>query len=184
MFFLQKKMDLGLITAAREGNLPLIRDLINRGPGEAGIHAQIDRALIAAATNGKLSVVRELLDRGANIHTQNDSPLTQAARYGHVFVVRELLDRGPPNYVHAQNDRALFGAAQNGYSDVIQELLNRGADINRLSSELQAEYHHLVPKFIAPNEYYLLESSIEGIENSSSDRWILRTDHIWYTLNR
>ena len=76
-----------LIKSAREGELEVVRLLLDRG---ADVHAKNDDALQWAAYNDHLEVVRLLLDRGADVHSMNDDALQWAAEMGHLEVVALL----------------------------------------------------------------------------------------------
>lgn len=168
-----------LIRAARDGNLPLVRELIASG---VDIHTRDEEALSYAAMNGHLDVVRELLNQGADPNIESSRPLRYAAENGHLNVVRELLDRGAN--VHTENEWPLRQALQFRRTAVIHELLIRGADFNRLLPEDQIRFRHLIPKVIVPQEYYQLESYIEEINETPDNFLIADKNNPGYILRK
>lgn len=94
------ELQLRLITAAREGNLPEIRETLKFG---ANPHLPVDGSY---------------------------SPLWVAASSGHADAVRLLLDNGAEvNHVSGPGNTALNGAASNGHLEVVQVLMEGGADV-------------------------------------------------------
>jgi hypothetical protein len=91
------KLQLRLIAAAREGNLPGIREALKFG---ANPNLTVDDSyppLQVAAASGHADAVRLLLDNGAQVNHVSgvdNTPLNAAASYGHMEVVKVLLERG------------------------------------------------------------------------------------------
>jgi len=91
------KLQLRLIKAAREGNLPEIREMLKFG---ANPNLPIDDSfppLQTAAASGHADAVRLLLDNGAQVNQVSDfqnTPLNDAAYYGHLEVVLVLMEQG------------------------------------------------------------------------------------------
>ena len=91
------KLQLRLIAAAREGNLPGIREALKFG---ANPNLTVDDSyppLQVAAASDHADAVRLLLDNGAQVNHVSgvdNTPLNAAASYGHMEVVKVLLERG------------------------------------------------------------------------------------------
>lgn len=91
------KLQLRLITAAREGNLPEIRETLKFG---ANINLGVNDSyppLQVAASRGHADAVGLLLDNGARINQVSNyerTPLNAAASNGHLEVVQVLMERG------------------------------------------------------------------------------------------
>ena len=81
---------MGLIQAARDGNLEEVQRLINQGPGEAGIHFQDDRPLILRSFQWSSFSCRILVSRGADIHARDDQLLFMQLGHGRFSTCRIL----------------------------------------------------------------------------------------------
>ena len=146
----QAQLDAGLISAAKENDLPKVCEHLRRGADiEARENTQRFRrtALMIAASDGFLDLAKLLHANGANVNRQagnhsygggtDDSPgwsaLHYAATAGHANIVSWLLDSGAD--VDARWGRggapiktALWEASFWGRADVVEILLSRGAD--------------------------------------------------------
>ncbi|KAI9710899.1 MAG: hypothetical protein M1820_002334 [Bogoriella megaspora] len=98
------KGERGLTLAASNGNLEILRILLDHGAVVALKHTTkhnrprySDSPLCKAAKAGHLPVIKELMFRGASIHSpdeQNCQPLRYAAYHGHSDIVSHLLAHG------------------------------------------------------------------------------------------
>jgi hypothetical protein len=82
-----------LVSAAANGNLTLLKSLLDQGGNIEERDNSGDTPLNEAARNGQIEAVRLLIDRGANLSTQNNSggtPLMAATRYGYKEVIQLL----------------------------------------------------------------------------------------------
>lgn len=86
-----------LYLASEEGNIHVLKLLLDRG---ADVNLQVDRwgnALTAASTMGHVEVVKLLLERGADANFRNEycsGTLEAAAQYGHEEIVEMLIEAG------------------------------------------------------------------------------------------
>jgi len=112
-----------LMWASEQGNVGMLRLLLDRGADPNVRNSRGVTALMLAATKGYLDAVRLLLDRGSSVHfeTQEVSPLSAAAAYGHLDVVRILLESGARD----NKGRALEGASQIGHQEIMNLLKRR-----------------------------------------------------------
>jgi bla regulator protein BlaR1 len=124
-----------LIEAARDGNLPLVQRLLERG---ADVNQPVPRdgnPLIVAAARGHLEVAKTLVEHGADVNAfvpEDETPLINAAREGHLEVVTYLLEKGADiNLAVLANGtemRSPLGEARkHQHPDVANLLLQQGA---------------------------------------------------------
>jgi ankyrin repeat protein len=121
-------------TASRNGQLDVVRSLLDHGPHVDKRDDIGQTALIAASKNGKLQVAKLLIERGADVNSRSNAgwtPLHHASRNGHLDVVRLLLDHGADLSARQRSQRtALASASPNGHLEIVKLLLERGADPN------------------------------------------------------
>ena len=158
-------MENRLIEASRNGNIGLVKTLINSG---VDVHAENNSALRWAAKNDHLEIVRLLLDHGANVHALDDYSLRWATNNSEV--VRLLLDHGAN--IHARDDQTLRSAAENDHLEVVRLLLDHKANIFSLSSDSQLKYSHLLPK-LSPEFENMVVREDNGIITLSNGRYYL-----------
>ncbi|RDK36595.1 ankyrin [Aspergillus phoenicis ATCC 13157] len=127
--------DTPLMIAVREGHLPVVRRLLERGanptlPNKLD-HSPLEVAIIA----GSLAVTERLISHVKDLpHTAEvDSlgrALCAAARSRQVDIVKMLLCNGAPvNYIHHQQlETALINATRTGDNEITRLLLDHGAD--------------------------------------------------------
>lgn len=122
-----------LIKASFDGNLDLIREVVNR---EINIDDQDQSGrtpLMMAAFNGHSDLVQYLLENGADPNTvdrQGRTPLIFAASGPYAETVRLLLDNGAKPNKTDQKEKwsPLMWAAAEGNEEVVNVLLDNGAD--------------------------------------------------------
>ena len=114
--FLNYSIDLALIYIVRNGELPLLKYLLERG----GDIDHINRLFIDASLEGHLPIVKYLVQHGADIKSKNNAALRSASKYGYFDIVKYLVEHGAD--IHVNNDEALKFAIENGHSDVVEYL--------------------------------------------------------------
>ena len=140
---------LTLQMAARAGNLPAVRALLQSGVNpdeyidgllEAG-KTQICTALHIAAGRGHVGVVKALIEAGADVNkreTLDDlgkTPLILAAAKGHTPVIMELIRAGAnvntaKNFAGFNVNTALEEAVLNAHEACVLALIHAGADVD------------------------------------------------------
>ena len=143
--------DLMIKMAAKTGNLPAVRALLQSGvnPDDDGLldeagNKQICTALHIAAGAGHLGVAKALIEAGADVDKQetlNDlggrTPLMLAAACGHTPVIMELIRAGanvnsaPRFFPHGPAHTALLDAVLRGHEACVLALIYAGADVHR-----------------------------------------------------
>ncbi len=129
--FVGGRIGTGLMIAAWEGNLPMMRLFISRGADINAINANGETAIALAAWRGKLEAVKWLVDRGARINppAKQWSALHYAAFAGHEEVVDYLLEQGADINARSTNGSSvLMMATYEGKHDIARKLIEKGAD--------------------------------------------------------
>lgn len=121
------------LTAAAQGNIGRMTELIERVNVDARLEDDGETALHRAASRGHLQAVTLLLDRSAKVDAADGegvTPLVLAAYRGHTDVVKLLIERGA--FVNAQEQRnglsSLAHAVGRGDEELVGVLLAHGAD--------------------------------------------------------
>jgi ankyrin repeat protein len=129
-----------LISAAKQGNGPLVKILIDAGADVNAKDNVGNNALTYAAGINDEKMVEMLLEAGADVNAKNNSEntaLLYAAKGGKATeqeltkMVDNLLDKGAD--VDAKNNvgyTALLYAAMNGYANMVEMLIESDADVN------------------------------------------------------
>ena len=122
----------GLVVAAKNGHLEVVRLLLEAGANKDAANRFGDTALMIAIKNGSRKVVQLLTDAGADKDAAKGlgaAALMIAAESGHLEVVRLLLEAGADKDAATQDRQtALMFAAENNRLKVVRMLLEAGAD--------------------------------------------------------
>lgn len=145
-----------LATAAKEGDLELMKFLIDNGADLDGYNAYDDVALIYALENQQIEAAKLLVKSGANINIPNAfgfSPFIGATAYGNVELTTLMIQRGAEldrNYLVRVGDakpgkksmRPLEFAIKFKQPKIVSMLLDAGADpsLHTISGETIAEF--------------------------------------------
>jgi ankyrin repeat protein len=123
-----------LITAAREGQLEAVKNLMKGG---VDIDCELkygSSALMIAASRGHDDIVRLMASSGAKVNRRNKfgiSPLSEAAERGHHQVLRTLVEFGADvNMLHNNGGTAILAAAVRRDLKTVRVLLELGANVH------------------------------------------------------
>lgn len=119
------KLQSKLLTAARKGDVPLMKEVLNEGADPEGIIDDSFPALLVSASAGHKDAVILLLDNGANVNRVADfenTALNTAASEGRLEVVQILLSRGADPCYGAIGSRAGDIAQRRGHNEVARLL--------------------------------------------------------------
>ena len=137
--------DLTLFTAAENGKLDVVQQLLAKGAEVNKANKYRYTALLLAAKRGHVEIVKQLLEAGADVKRANyygETPLLCAAEIGHVEIVAQLLKAGADVNLASKYGRTpLHIAAQQGKLDVAWLLLEGGADINQADIDGETPLH-------------------------------------------
>jgi ankyrin repeat protein len=132
-----------LITAAREGSVEHLRELLQQG---VNIESMFDGrlALSVAAENGHIDAVKFLIERGADINAIDElgTALHRAASRNRLDMVRFLISKGADVNISdtivkgsLNSGTPLFDAAEIGSVEIIKELLAHGANADEKTED-------------------------------------------------
>ncbi|KAK7440415.1 hypothetical protein VKT23_017053 [Stygiomarasmius scandens] len=126
-----------LIEAARNGDLSIVKDILESGAEPDSTNSKGETALGAASRYGHIDVVKLLIDKGADANAVVDiqlsgeyfaskTALCAATRGKHTNVVELLIQRG----ADVNSCSPLSDAIQGGELDIIKLLIQEGAGIS------------------------------------------------------
>ena len=123
-----------LIEASANGNIAVVKLLLDKGAQVDITNTEKETALMIASQNGHTDVVKLLLDKGAQVdiaNTDGSTALMIASQNGHTDVVKLFLDKGAQVDIANTNGwTALMIASQNGHTDVVKLFLDKGAQVD------------------------------------------------------
>ena len=151
-----------IFTAAAEGNLELIKELLQRGlcvnsrdKSRDSFYSFVpDKTpLMYAAENGHIDCVNFLIEYGADVKLENDcreTALTYAVQKGNLSCLPPLIDR------EADVNEGLLSAARFEHVECVRYLIERGASVNKRQmysghaalSEASGSGHYECVKFL------------------------------------
>ena len=129
--FMGSRIGSGLMIAAWEGKIDLMRLFISRGADINKLNANGESAIALAAWRGNLEAVKWLLDRGARINAPKRqwSALHYAVFAGHAEVADYLIEQGADIDAQSTNGSSvLMMAVYEGHQQLARKLIEKGAD--------------------------------------------------------
>jgi serine/threonine-protein phosphatase 6 regulatory ankyrin repeat subunit B len=131
--------------AAEEGNVNVVKSLLERGEDINTRNTSFETPLHLAAEKAKADVVRLLVERGAEVDSRNErgwTPLHFASLEGHVEVSRVLVDHDANVNARSQGSwTPMHLSAARGHLGNVKLLLECGADVHARSDESETPYH-------------------------------------------
>jgi ankyrin repeat protein len=126
-----KRFDSALTEALEQGNLALLRTLLEHGANTE----TINRAFVTAAGYAQRDSLRLLLDKGAEVREVGGKALVAAAFAAGATqqisdTISFLLEHGVDANARNEDRTALIAAVHMGHTAIVQTLLDKGADIN------------------------------------------------------
>ena len=143
----QIELDNQLIEAIKDGDITIVKDLIERGANVN--HASIvgDTPLIIAGNRGHLEIVKYLIEHGADVNQANNkgnTSLTWASAQSFLSlqmnnarfeIVKYLIEQGANvNHVNRNGYSPLIYASKNGNLDIVKYLIKNGANVNHANN--------------------------------------------------
>jgi ankyrin repeat protein len=123
-----------LIAAAKAGNLPAVKRLLQQHKSPNETEADGTTALYWAIQRERADIVQALLAAGAGVNTKNEygiTPLAWALTNGDAGIARQLLKAGANAKVPVpEMGSALLAAAHLGDPDLVSDLLKAGVNVN------------------------------------------------------
>ena len=129
-----KQMEAQWFTAAQEGQLDVIKKLLDKGININAKDENGQTALMHAAMYHNNAILKELINRGADLSIKDNdgyTALMNAAFHCDVEGTKELINRGSDLNAKTNNGMSIFHvAAWGGKEEIMDELLKRGFDLN------------------------------------------------------
>ncbi len=112
-----------LMLASEEGNLDIVKALIEAGADISIKDSQDCTALVYACLSGNAEIVKALIDEGLDINVADNSsytPLMRASERGLAEVVKVLLESGANIHaIDSARETAFMKAGSNGHREVV-----------------------------------------------------------------
>lgn len=150
-----------LHTAASEGDVKCVRELLKRGMNPNIKDRRGWTPLHYAVNAGHYDIVWLLLDYGANPNSRAGgwtglTPLHMAVRNQNYDIAKLLLDAGAKPDARDEWGRSpLHYAASSGNFLITHLLIERGADVNALDAYSRTPLHEAVSSLVGPKEKIL-----------------------------
>jgi ankyrin repeat protein len=153
-------LDVELILAARDNNLPEVSRLLSAGADVNVKNYNSETPLHWASYYGIVHVLKELVEHGADIEAETSygcTPLHWACDNGHVAVVKKLLDHGANTEAKdIDGNTPLHSAAIMGHLPVVKAFLSGGAGILAANNNGELPIHKAVSNGHSAVSKYLL----------------------------
>ncbi len=127
-----------IVEAATQGNLELVKGLLEQG-ADINMTNSVGRTALTAAVMGNyLEIARVLIDAGANPDlqdSQRNNALLVTGETGNVEMLREVLRANPDfTLTNRYGGSALIPAADRGHLEYVREILKTEININHINN--------------------------------------------------
>lgn len=135
-----EEADMRLISAAGQGDLETVKQLLDDGASVEARDETGRTALVAAAYENHLDVAKTLIKAGADVNakdeTEQSAYLISTAEVGDdPRLLRLTLDNGADvRSLDSYNGTGLIRAADRGYVEVVRELLETDIDVDHINN--------------------------------------------------
>ena len=128
-----------LVLAAENGEIEVLRNLVEAGADTNAQDANGRTAVMIATYNNDIEAVKLLVEAGADVNIQDDmknNPLLYAGAEGFLEILKLTINAGAdPTITNRYGGTALIPASEHGYVDVVKELLtNTDIDVNHVNN--------------------------------------------------
>ncbi|XP_063719809.1 protein TANC1-like isoform X2 [Symsagittifera roscoffensis] len=163
-------------SGAKEGNLKVIRDMVDEG-ADVNYKYNGTTPLHQACMNGHLEAVEFLCEFGASLSRKDahgDTAVRHAAAFGHLHILQFLTQKGAElGNVNIAGDSALHGACAYCQPATALFLLDRGAQCNLLNKEGNTPLHKTMvfSSWFVPEHRRL--ATVELLLDRGADLWLI-----------
>jgi ankyrin repeat protein len=119
--------------AALNGDVSVLRELLEGATDVEGRHAEGTTALMSAVRNGHLEAARLLIQAGADLDARGDSPTYWAVVNNHLDILALLLNAGADANTRSSDGTPVLMYAQSGEASRL--LLEGGADLAAVDAQ-------------------------------------------------
>ncbi|OWY96418.1 hypothetical protein PHMEG_00033316 [Phytophthora megakarya] len=171
---IDKQGDSVLGIAVYNGQLEIVRLLLNSGVNLSLSTGGAPTPLMLAASKGYVEIMNLLLDKGADVDEKTwkgDTALTFAAEGGQVEAVEILLTRHTTVDSHGVNSAPLAIAAQRGHAEVIKLLLKHNVNVNAKDSDGDSALHEAVYSHSPDCARVLIQSEATELDVQNENGW-------------
>jgi hypothetical protein len=124
-----------LIKACRNGDLNLVRSLIENGSNVNYKDKFGISSLIWASSRNHLEVVKVLIENGVE-NSDIKTSLLCASQHGHLEIIKYLVSNGADvNHKSNTGWTSLMWASRNGHLETVKYLIEKGAEVNHKDND-------------------------------------------------
>ena len=157
-----------LMVASANGNLEIVKLLVEFGADINRFHENLGSALILAVVSDHLEIVKYLLEHGADLTLADENgytPLICSAFYGNYETFKELYTKDQNIYQEAKDGLTVFLAACTSNNvDLVNKLIKLGANITEVDFNNYNSLHLAAANIESlPVLIYLLEN-VENLD--------------------
>ena len=159
---------------AQEGNITMVRLLLNAGARPDELGGEFDEThLIAACKSGNHIVVKELIEAGADVNAVSApglTPILAASMSGDDQMVSALVEAGANVRLLFHGITPLMAAAQSGDVPTMRTLIDNGSEMSRTVANAPKTIRPIENGMSALDIYRLFHGEGEGVELLSGNK--------------